>query len=131
MIIDSSALGAIVFAEPDAETFAKAIEAATMRRLSAATFLEIAIVADNRPRMAAGRRLDDVIRQASIVIEPVTERHARIAREAYRAYGRGSGHPAGLNFGDCFSYALARELAEPLLFKGTDFAKTDIRSALA
>jgi ribonuclease VapC len=131
MIIDASALGAILLAEPDGQTFADAIEANPVRRLSAATFLEIAIVVDNRRQPNAGRRLDDVIRDAAITIEPVTERQARIAREAYRDYGKGSGHPAGLNFGDCFAYALARDRAEPLLYKGTDFALTDVKSAIA
>jgi ribonuclease VapC len=131
MIIDSSALGAILFAEPDGQTFADAIEVDPVRRLSAATFLEIAIVVDNRRQPKAGRRLDDMVRDAAIIIEPVTESQARIAREAYRDYGKGSGHPAGLNFGDCFAYALARDLGEPLLYKGTDFSHTDIKSALA
>lgn len=131
MIVDASALVAILLAEPDAPIYATAIEGAPIRRLSAATFLEIAIVVDNRRHSSAGRRLDDAIRDASITIEPVTETQARIAREAYRDYGRGSGHPAGLNFGDCFAYALARDKGEPLLFKGDDFARTDVRSAIA
>jgi ribonuclease VapC len=131
MIIDASAIVAILLDEPDARLYATAIEASPVRRVSAATFLEIAIVVDNRQRPVAGRRLDDAIRDAAIAIEPVTEAQARIAREAYRDYGRGSGHPAGLNFGDCLAYALARDKSEPLLFKGADFAQTDIRSALA
>lgn len=130
MIIDASALGAILLGEPDGQAFADAIEASDVRRMSAATFLEIAIVIDNRHQPKAGRRLDDVLQDAGIIIEPVTERQARIAREAYRDYGRGSGHPANLNFGDCFAYALARDLGEPLLFKGADFAHTDIRPAI-
>ena len=77
------------------------------------------------------RRLDDILATVQIIVEPVTEAQARIAREACRDYGKGSGHPAGLNFGDCLAYALARNKGEALLFKGTDFAKTDIRSALA
>jgi ribonuclease VapC len=131
MIIDASALAAILLGEPDAQIFADAIEADPVCRLSAATFLEIAIVVDRRHQPAASHRLDDVIRDAAIVIEPVTEAQARIAREAYRDYGKGSGNPAGLNFGDCFAYALARDKREPLLFKGDDFARTDVRSALA
>lgn len=131
MIIDASALVAILLDEPDARRYATAIEDAPVRRMSAATFLEIAIVIDNRQRSHAGRRLDDAIRDSAITIEPVTEVQARIAREAYRDYGRGSGHPAGLNFGDCVAYALARDKGEPLLFKGDDFAHTDLRSALA
>ena len=80
--------------------------------------------------MTATRRLDDLLREAQIVIEPVTEAQARIARDAYRDYGRGSGHPARLNFGDCFAYALARETGERLLFKGDDFAHTDVTPAI-
>jgi ribonuclease VapC len=131
VIVDASAIGAILLQESDAQRFSDAIEASSVRRLSAATFLEIAIVIDNRQQPLAARRLDDFLREAQIAIEPVTERQARIAREAYRDYGKGSGHPAGLNFGDCFAYALARDFGEPLLFKGADFAATDIRSALA
>jgi ribonuclease VapC len=77
----------------------------------------------------ASRRLDDLIRAAGITIEPVTEVQARLARDAYRDFGRGSGHPARLNFGDCFSYALARDTGDPLLFKGDDFSRTDIQPA--
>ena len=128
MIVDSSALIAIIRYEPDAGRYAVAIEEAMVCRMSAATFLEVAIVVDNRGQTAAaGRRLDDAMRDAEIAIETVTEAQARIAREAYRDYGKGSGHPAGLNFGDCFAYALARDKGEPLLFKGTDFVHTDIR----
>jgi ribonuclease VapC len=130
MIIDTSAVVAVLLDEPDASIYAAAIEADLKPRLSAASFLEIAIVADFRRRPVPMRRLDDFIKDAAIAIEPVTEQQARIAREAYRDYGKGSGHAAGLNFGDCFAYALARDLGEPLLYKGTDFAKTDIRSAL-
>ena len=78
----------------------------------------------------AGQRFDDLLREARIVVEPITEPQARIAREAYRDFGRGSGHPARLNFGDCFAYALARATGEPLLFKGNDFVHTDIAPAL-
>ena len=84
---------------------------------------------DGKRDPTLSRELDDLIRSSAILIEPVTEQQARIAREAYRDYGKGSGHPAGLNFGDCFAYALARDLGEPLLYKGTDFAATDVRSA--
>lgn len=130
MIIDSSALAAILLEEPDSKLYADAIEANSVRRLSAATFLETAIAIDNRLRRTATSRLDDVIREAGIIIEPVTERQARIAREAYRDFGRGSGHRARLNFGDCLAYALARDLGEPLLFKGDDFRHTGVTSAL-
>ena len=90
---------------------------------------EIGIVVDAVRDPVASARVDELIRQAQILIEPVTETQARIAREAYRSFGKGSGHPARLNFGDCFAYALAKELGEPLLFKGDDFSKTDIAPA--
>jgi ribonuclease VapC len=130
VIVDASALVALVRDEPDAPVYAAALEAAATSRVSAANYFEAAIVIDGSRNATLSRRLDDVITQARIAIEPVTEMQVRIARDAYRDYGKGSGHPAGLNFGDCFAYALARDLAEPLLYKGTDFGHTDIRSAL-
>ena len=130
MIIDTSALIAILRDEPEAAACARAIEAASRRLVSAANFLEAAIVIDGSRDPVASRRFDDLLREAQLVIEPVTESQARIAREAYRDFGRGSGHPARLNFGNCFAYALARLTGEPLLFKGTDFANTDITPAL-
>ena len=130
MIINTSALIAILRDEPEAAACAGAIEAASHRRISAANFVEAAIVIDGSRDPVASRRFDDLVREAQLVIEPVTEAQARIAREAYRDFGRGSGHPARLNFGDCFAYALARTRGEPLLFKGVDFAHTDIASAL-
>jgi ribonuclease VapC len=130
LVIDSSALIAILADEPEAEACARAIRAALYRRISAATFVEAAIVIDSRGDPVASRRLDDLIRETAISIEPVDEAQAIIAREAYRDFGRGSGHPARLNFGDCFAYALARQRGEPLLFKGADFGHTDITSAL-
>jgi ribonuclease VapC len=99
--------------------------------MSAVNFVETAIVIDGRCDPVASRRFDDLIREAVIAIESVDEAQARLAREAYRDFGRGSGHPARLNFGDCFAYALARSRGEPLLFKGDDFVHTDITSALA
>ena len=98
--------------------------------MSAANFLETAIVVDRNRSAIPGRGLDELIRELEIVIEPVTEEQAHIARQAYRDYGRGSGHPARLNFGDCFAYALARATGEPLLFKGGDFRHTDIAPAV-
>ena len=130
MIVDSSALLAILRDEPDGQQFAVAIAKAESRRMSAATFLETAIVIDASREPVASRRFDDLVKQAGLVIEAVTEEQARIAREAYRDFGKGSGHPAQLNFGDCFAYALAKTLGEPLLFKGRDFSHTDIRSAV-
>ena len=109
----------------------RAIEGADRRRLSAANFVEAAVVIDASRDPVASRRFDDLLREAGIAIEPVTETQARIAREAFRDFGKGSGHRAKPNFGDCFAYALARASNEPLLFKGEDFSHTDIISALA
>jgi ribonuclease VapC len=130
MIVDSSALLAILRDEPDAEVFVAAIAKAESRRISAATFLETAIVIDGSREPVASRRFDDLVNEAGLAIEPVTEQQARIAREAYRDFGKGSGHPAQLNFGDCFAYALAKATGERLLFKGRDFVHTDIRPAI-
>ncbi len=130
MIIDTSALIAILRDEFDAAAFAQAIGTTAHRRLSAANYLETALVIDASGDPIASRRFDDLIKEARISIEPVTEAHARIAREAFRDFGKGSGHPAKLNFGDCFAYALARATGEPLLFKGDDFNHTDIIPAL-
>nr|WP_238354916.1 type II toxin-antitoxin system VapC family toxin [Kribbella sandramycini] len=116
--------------EPDAAEFADAIEAATSRRMSAASFLEAAVVMDSARDPVVSRRFDELVAAAEISIEPVTEAQARIARAAYRDFGKGSGHPAALNLGDCFAYALAHEADEPLLFKGKDFIHTDLRSVL-
>lgn len=130
MIIDTSALIAILRDEPEAESCARAIEEAADRRLSAVNFVEAAAVMDGTRDPVISRRFDDLIREAGISLEPVTERQARIAREAYRDFGKGSGHPGKLNFGDCFAYALAKDRGEPLLFKGDDFGHTDIESVL-
>ena len=130
MIVDSSALIAILRDEADAASYADAIEKAEACRISAATFLETATVVDGSRDPILSRRLDDLVTEASIAIQPVTEAQARIARDAYRDYGHGSGHPARLNFGDCFAYALARDSGEPLLFKGDDFGHTDVTPAL-
>ena len=130
MIIDTSALLAILRDDPEALTYARAIESATSRRISAANYVEAAAVIDGPRDPVASRRFDDLLREAQLAIEPVTEDQARIAREAYRDFGKGSGHPAKLNFGDCFAYALAKAMGEALLFKGDDFPCTDIPSAL-
>ena len=131
MIIDTSALIAILRDEPDAALYATAIEDATSRRISAANFLKAAIVIDGSRDAIASRRFDELCMEARLVIEPVTEAQARTAREAYRDFGRGSRHPAKLNFGDCFAYALAKITGELLLFKGEDFARTDIKPVLS
>jgi ribonuclease VapC len=126
VIVDTSAIVAILRDEPDAAIFASAIERAQNRRISAANFVEAAAVIDGSRDPIASRRFDDFIREASIFIETVTAEQARIAREAYRDFGKGGGHPAQLNFGDCFAYALAKVMHEPILFKGHDFNQTDL-----
>jgi ribonuclease VapC len=131
MIIDTSALVAILRAEPEAEICARAIESAAERRVSAVNFVEAAVVIDGSRDPIASRRFDDLLRAADVVIEPVTEIQARLARDAYRDFGKGSGHSAKLNFGDCFAYALAKTTGESLLFIGADFGHTDIVSAIA
>jgi ribonuclease VapC len=117
MIIDTSAV------------LAKAIENADERRMSAAGYLEAALVIDNRGDAVAQREFDRFFQRSGITIEPVTIEQARIAREAYRDFGKGH-HRAGLNFGDCLAYALARAFDQPLLYKGRDFSHTDLQSAL-
>ena len=102
----------------------------SVRRISAANFVEAALVIDGSRDPIASRRFDDFFKEASIAVEPVTLEQARLAREAYRDFGKGSGHPAKLNFGDCFAYALAKATGEPLLFKGDGFIHTDIAPAL-
>jgi ribonuclease VapC len=126
MIVDTSALIAILRDEAEARVCAKAIASCSTCRVSAANFVEAALVIDGSRDPIASRRFDDLIKVAQIIIEPVTETQARIAWEAYRDFGKGSGHAAKLNFGDCFAYALAKVTGEPLLFKGDDFAQTDI-----
>lgn len=129
MILDSSALIAILRDEDDAERFAIAIEAARTVRISAATYVEVGAVIDRAGDPVASRRVDDLLDVAGAIVEPVTIEQAGLARAAYRDFGKGSGHAAGLNFGDCFSYALAKSVGEPLLFKGDDFGHTDVQPA--
>lgn len=129
MVIDTSAIVAILANEPEAAQLARAIQADAIRLLSAANFLETAIVIEARYGAIGGEKLDELLQIAQVVIEPVSAEHANIARVAYRTYGKGI-HPAGLNFGDCFAYALAKRSGQPLLFKGDDFGKTDIPAAL-
>lgn len=130
MIVDTSAIVAVLRSEPDSDRYLQAFSQTRGLRISAGTYLETAIVIDaNRDPVLSGR-LDDLLAVAGITVEPVTQRQADIARRAYRDFGRGSGHAAGLNLGDCFAYALARDSREPLLFKGDDFTETDVLSAL-
>ncbi len=128
MILDSSAILAVLFNERDAERYAQAIVQADSRRASAATFVEVAIVVAAQAGDAGSVQLDAFLRRAGILIEPVTEEQAHMARQAFIDFGKGR-NSAGLNFGDCFSYALAKASGEPLLFKGKDFAGTDVRAA--
>jgi ribonuclease VapC len=109
---------------------ALAIEKAQSRRISAANFLETAVVIDASRDPVASRRFDELVEVAELRVEAVTLNQARIARDAYRDFGKGSGHKAGLNFGDCFAYALAKTTGEALLFKGDDFGHTDVTPAL-
>jgi ribonuclease VapC len=129
MIVDSSALLAVIFAEADEERILAAMAGATKLRVSAANWLEAAIVVDARRDPRVERRFDEIMTTLGCEIVPVTEVIAREARVGYVRFGRGN-HPARLNYGDCFSYALAKVSGEPLLFKGGDFAQTDIEPAL-
>ena len=125
MVLDTSALLALLLEEPEAEDFRAAVEEDTTRLVSAATLLETALVIEARKGESGGRELDTLIQKADVVVVPVDSEHVSEARRAYRRFGQGR-HAAGLNFGDVFAYALARTAGEPLLFKGDDFAKTDI-----
>jgi ribonuclease VapC len=129
MIVDSSALIAIIRGEGEAAAFKAALLASPRVSISAGTYLECSIVIDRYKNPLLSAKFDSILEETGVVIEPVTAEQARIARQAYRDYGKGSGHRAGLNFGDCFSYALARVKREPLLFKGDNFVYTDVRSA--
>ncbi len=126
MIVDTSALVAVLLAEPEAPAIASAMAAAPVCRISTGTYLELAIVVDGRRDVALSGALDALLGHGRVEVVPFTPEQARLARDAYQRFGRGSGHPARLNMGDCFAYALARDLREPLLFQGRDFALTDI-----
>jgi ribonuclease VapC len=128
VILDASAVVAVLRAEPEAPDFVRAIEATQRRYISAVNYVEAAIVIDGGRDAIASRRFDDFFRVSRIAIEGVTPKQAEIARQAYRDFGKGR-HKAGLNFGDCFAYALAKDLDEPLLFKGKDFSHTDVEVA--
>ena len=129
MVVDTSALIAILLLEPEAERFTRTIADARPRLISAANLFEAAIVIEGRLGPDAGGDLDNFVADVGLEVEPVTPDQVRVARHAYRTYGRGY-HPAGLNFGDCFAYALAKTAGLPLLFKGDDFSRTDIASQL-
>ncbi|MGC4029537.1 MAG: type II toxin-antitoxin system VapC family toxin [Steroidobacteraceae bacterium] len=124
-MIDTSALVALLGMEPEASRLAAAIETDSTRLISAATLVESSIVLESRRGEAAVLELDLLLARAGVRTEPVSAEQAELARQAWRRFGRGR-HPAGLNYGDCFSYALSRATGEPLLFKGSDFTLTDI-----
>jgi len=128
MIVDTSVIIAILRDEPDANAFAVALNAADVRRLSAASYVEAGLVTDSNRDVLLSNQLDSLLRRSFINLEPLTVEQARIARDAYRIFGKGR-HRAGLNFGDCFAYALAKDKGEPLLFKGDDFRRTDVEVA--
>lgn len=130
MIVDSSALIAILAGEPERGTFVDAILQARPARLSAATYLETTLVVDGHRDPVLSRRLDELVDRLGIEIVDVTAAQAVAGRQAFRDYGRGSGHAARLNFGDCFAYGLASTRGEPLLFKGADFSHTDLHPAV-
>ncbi len=130
MIVDTSAVIAVLGEESDAPRFLRVLTMSPEpKRMSAANYLEASIAVDANRNPLLSRRLDELIVQTEIVAQPVTLEQAEIARAAYRDFGRGSGHPARLNFDDCFAYALAKSMREPLLFKGDDFAHTDVAIA--
>ncbi len=129
MIVDSSALVAIALAQSEARELLATLIAGPSPRISAANMLETYLVIDRRGEQAK-LALQQALTPIGIIVEPVIEAQIEIARDAWRKFGKGSGHPAQLNYGDCFAYSLARMLDQPLLFVGNDFAQTDIKPAL-
>ena len=130
MIVDASALLAIVFSEPERDRFLEIADSADELTMSVINLVEAGIKVDRDADARRAPALDKVVADLAIGIAPVTVDQGRLARQAHKKFGRGSGHPARLNLGDCFAYALARTRREPLLFKGDDFAKTDIEAAV-
>lgn len=128
MIIDTSAMIAILYKEPEAAAFVQIIHDADTSRISVASYVELSMVVESQLGAEGMRQADTFVRRASISIEPVTLEQGEVARQAFLDFGKGR-HKAGLNFGDCFSYALAKATGEPLLFKGNDFGQTDIKPA--
>lgn len=131
--VDTSAVVAILLREPERDSFIERLFEEDGRKISVASVLECSIVLRAARRLSetdAERTLDSFLDQAELGLEVVTLDDVRLAREAHQRFGKGTGHPAQLNFGDCFSYALARRLHAPLLYKGGDFIQTDIASAL-
>jgi ribonuclease VapC len=130
VVIDSSAIIAILFDEPEAPAFLSQIASAEVCRISTASLVEIGIVLRRDGTARRRTALNEMLRLFFIKIEPVTEQQAYIALDAYDRFGKGTGHPAGLNYGDCFSYALAKQAGEPLLFKGDNFTRTDLEAKI-
>ena len=128
MILDTSAMVAILYREPEAAAFVQLIHDAELCRISVATYVELSMVIENQLGSLGMRQAEAFFRRAGIVIEPVTLDHGELARQAFLDFGKGR-HKASLNYGDCFSYALAKATGEPLLFKGNDFSQTDIEPA--
>lgn len=128
MILDTSALAAIFFGESEADHYIQLIHDADQCRMSAANFVELSMVIEGQLGPEAGRQFDTFLRRTDVIVEPVTVEQAHLARQAFLDFGKGR-HPAGLNFGDCFAYALAKVTAEPLLYKGSDFSQTDVKAA--
>ena len=129
MVVDSSAVLAILFNEPERDSFSDALADAGVRLMSTVNALEAAVVVSSRKGPCGARELDLLLHRAEVDVVPFTHDHLRLAREAYERYGKGR-HPAGLNLGDCCAYALSRHAGEPLLFKGSDFPRTDVAPAL-
>jgi ribonuclease VapC len=129
MVVDTSAVVTILLNEPGSGQFVRALDEALSLKMSAASVLEVAIVVESRFSNGARKQLDAWLQDTSIEVVPLTLRHVEAARDGFRRFGKGR-HPAALNFGDCFSYGLAKALGEPLLFRGNDFSKTDLKSAL-
>ncbi|BDZ64123.1 type II toxin-antitoxin system VapC family toxin [Agromyces mangrovi Wang et al. 2018] len=130
MIVDTSAIIAILRDEPAAPACVAALASSTSTSMSAGTFIEASVVIDSNRDPVLSARFDELVAEAGIEVVPIDAELARIARAAYRDYGKGSGHPARLNLGDCFAYALARSTGEPLLCIGDDFRQTDLRLAV-
>ncbi len=128
MIVDSSAIMAILNEEPEAEACLAAIRATRQAKMSAATFLECALVVDGYGRVDLSADLEPMVERLGITVVPVSVEQVRLGRVAHQRFGRGSGHPARLNLGDCFAYALAKDTGEPLLYKGDNFVHTEVRS---
>ena len=126
MIVDTSAVVAVLRNEADADIYSRVIATSPTVRISAGTYVELGVVIDGLDDPVISGALDKYLEESRVIIEPLTAAQAQIARTAYQRFGKGSGHAARLNFGDCFAYALARALGEPLLFKGDDFTLTDI-----